>query len=527
MNQCNLWESCDEFESPMMAACTIGSLECVEFLVGIGRSDDLFVRCSKLSTPFKYACLNGFREIVSFILSCDNISVPIDQLREPLFPVGRSSTPLLIFTNAGDLQTIKLLVDRGVPIMDCFIIPFKKSENAFMVACVLGYIELVSFFINRLTSERNDFKSNLNLRNSCGRTAASLATDGYKYLNALSDEDLLTRSKDFQAAEECYLKILELLYRYGSDLRIADSNGHTPVYYACDFVKGSLKILRFLVSTDAKEELFSSSISSSENPFQVCLLRGDVSRSHHLSLFFTKSEIKNSICFRNLFKTRNFSVIKWFLSSFKYEASEKEELFNLLLELFVQSVKSNDWKMFSFTISFLSDIRPSRIFSALFSGGFDLSHLKQLLSHKCNEATSVSIVLRLVELGMCNWTQDREKMFRSIHSLYESRILNSIIFSRLNNSLFVVPILLKMFSSDDVSRLVADFLGICYDESLANLKEMAAYFKSNSYRVKEVKEILRLLQSVISGLHGLQNLIQNEISSSKTPMTNNNRKRPR
>lgn len=85
-----------------------------------------------------------------------------------------------------------------------------QGSTVLMYAVAENLTEIV-----KLLLERSSKKSNLNVKDSNGKTAVHLVVSPVEY-------------GSYENVE-----ILELLAKHGADLNVKDSNGKTPMHYAC------------------------------------------------------------------------------------------------------------------------------------------------------------------------------------------------------------------------------------------------------------------------------------------------------
>jgi len=467
----------EEIDSPMMAAIKARRLSCVKFLCEIGRSADLFDESLPgRITPFMLACEYDYSEILFFILSSSDVNCPREALRQLIFDGTNNRTLLFRCSSIGNLQNIKLLLElHNLPIEDCFDDSNPLKLTPFMISCFNGHAELVEYFIVKFRENSKDLQRILDMRNHEGRSASHLAATGYiedlKLLGEYASEEA---SNSVLSEAVCrHLKVLNVLSQAGCDFRAVDNMKDTPLFLVVKLNDlCSLDILRFLTSTDARDELKSSEFS--RNPFFYSLYNCDVSCVQHLSSFVPKEIILEGANVRKLFYRENLVVISWFVSSFLDQSVAEDLCTEYLMKCFLQSVKRNDEKMLNLTVSFykMFDVSSHATFDRWFKQTFLVPDFLQ------EGKNTLPIIVRLVELGLCLSSNRAEtlELYRKIRSLFQPEKLYD---------------LLRLKLTGTIDR-----------ESELNLKDMFDFYK------EEKEDILNLLRSVLDGLDRIQRSIE-------------------
>ena len=159
-----------------------------------------------------------------------------DEFEDDDLCYSRGCTPLFIAAASGDLEIMRLLLDKGAQVNACD----KEHCTPLMIASKNSHVNVVKLLIER--------EADLALQDQDGKTAIHYAVEK-DYRDRNSDEilscliengaDVNVRSNDnctplmVGSRHNCHIDLLKLLVKHGAQIDLQDDDGNTALHYAC------------------------------------------------------------------------------------------------------------------------------------------------------------------------------------------------------------------------------------------------------------------------------------------------------
>ena len=159
-----------------------------------------------------------------------------DEFEDDDLCYSRGCTSLFIAAASGDLEIMRLLLEKGAQVNACD----KEHCTPLMIASKNSHVNVVKLLIER--------EADLALQDQDGKTAIHYAVEK-DYRDCNSDEilscliengaDVNVRSNDdctplmVGSRHNCHIDLLKLLVKHGAQIDLQDDDGNTALHYAC------------------------------------------------------------------------------------------------------------------------------------------------------------------------------------------------------------------------------------------------------------------------------------------------------